>query len=936
MRYDAFISYSHAADGKLAPALQSGLHRLARPWYRMRALHVFRDATSLAASPGLWGSIERALGESRYFILMASPAAADSDWVGREVEWWAKNRSPDHLLIVLTDGDVVWREVDGGFDPDRTTALPTCLHHSFRESPLHVDLRWARSGEMLSLRHARFRAAVLDLAAPLHGRPKDQIDGEDLRQHRRTRRVAALAVVGLLGLTAVSVWSTHQAIQQRDLAVSRQLAVTASAVLETDPELATLLAIEGVRRHASEQAEAVLRRAMLEVPLGVPLQGHRGSIHAMALDPRGERLLTGSADRSVRIWDLATGAVLAELSGHQSTVRQAAFSPDGALVLTVSDEDRDVRIWRADGSLALQLTGYRAQWVGDGHRLLVAASDGSVRLWNAVDGRKEATLQGHSGWIHGIAVSGDGRYAVTVGRDGTAHIWDLDGGIAAGVLRGHDRSVEVVAISPDGGRVATFDEGGAGRLWTLPDGKPLAQLDGHSERVEQAVWERHGDLIATASRDHTVRVWDAGAGRAIHVLSGHVDHVTALAWSPDGNRLATGSDDGTARIWGTGGRTLAVLRGHGAQIRLVAFAQDGESVLTAGQSSVIRRWRIPGDWRRVELRGHVGGVRYAGITSDGRRVMTVDRAGTFRGWDPASGYPLAVLHTTPEMLVVSPDPTGARVIAALGSESVATLYEVATGAQLMQFHGHSEELTCAGWDGTAARAITASRDGNARVWDAATGHMLASLPGHGAVRVCPALSPDGQRALIAGADRIVRVWDVEREAVVVQLVGNAEGVNQVGWSSDGSRVLIAGSDYLARVYDAQSGQMLDSIRMAYQQGHVYLSFDGRRLLAPGPAGQAVWTLGHSSRVPVTIPGAPSAEVIAAWSPDGRAVVTVNTDGQAVIQPDALFVSLAEVLERACARVTANLTEQEWDQYVGAPTYRPTCLNRPTPEWPNGR
>src|SRR4051794_34526716 len=108
MRYDAFISYSHAADGLLAPALQSALHRLARPWYRLRALPVFRDQTNLSAAPDLWPTIESALRESRALILLASPEAAASKWVRREIEAWRAKPDPGPIYIVLTGGTVVW------------------------------------------------------------------------------------------------------------------------------------------------------------------------------------------------------------------------------------------------------------------------------------------------------------------------------------------------------------------------------------------------------------------------------------------------------------------------------------------------------------------------------------------------------------------------------------------------------------------------------------------------------------------------------------------------------------------------------------------------------------------------------------------------------------------------------------------------------------
>src|ERR1700754_416135 len=143
--YDGFLSYSHAVDGRLAPALQTGVERFAKRWNRTRALRIFRDKASLAANPSLWQVIERALARSDWFLLMASPEAAASVWVGREVDWWLRHRGADGLLIVVTGGELCWNEDLGGFDPAVSTALPPALYGAFRAEPLWVDARWARS-----------------------------------------------------------------------------------------------------------------------------------------------------------------------------------------------------------------------------------------------------------------------------------------------------------------------------------------------------------------------------------------------------------------------------------------------------------------------------------------------------------------------------------------------------------------------------------------------------------------------------------------------------------------------------------------------------------------------------------------------------------------------------------------------------------------------
>ena len=155
--YKAFISYSHAADDRLAPSLQEGLHKFAKPWYQRRALRVFRDDTHLVTNASLWTSIEAALEDAEYFIYLASPRAAASEWVQKEIAFWKENRPSGKLLIILTDGEIYWDSRRGDFDWSKTTALPELLSGVFDEEPLHLDLKWAHAEPHLSLRHPRFR-----------------------------------------------------------------------------------------------------------------------------------------------------------------------------------------------------------------------------------------------------------------------------------------------------------------------------------------------------------------------------------------------------------------------------------------------------------------------------------------------------------------------------------------------------------------------------------------------------------------------------------------------------------------------------------------------------------------------------------------------------------------------------------------------------------
>jgi tetratricopeptide (TPR) repeat protein len=237
--YDAFISYSHAKDKPIASALQSAVQKLGKPWYRRRALRVFRDDTSLSATPHMWPTIEQALSQSRYFILLASPQAAASKWVMREVAYWLEHNSIETLLIGLTDGDLSWDEAASDFTTGASTPLPPVLAKRFAAEPRWIDLRAYRDGAdkaSASKSDAKFTELAADFAAAIHGKPKEDLLSQEVRQQRHALRLAWSAAASLLVLTvaaATAGWlairSQQEAIAQRDRAEQTLAAATETA-----------------------------------------------------------------------------------------------------------------------------------------------------------------------------------------------------------------------------------------------------------------------------------------------------------------------------------------------------------------------------------------------------------------------------------------------------------------------------------------------------------------------------------------------------------------------------------------------------------------------------------------------------------------------------------------------------------------------------------
>ena len=269
-RYDAFISYAHAADDAFAPVLQRGLQHLAKPWNRRRAMEVFRDESSLAVSPGLWRSITAALDASRWFILLASPEAARSHWVGEEIKYWVSNKGADHLLVVVTDGTWTWDTDTGDLSPASTAANPA-LRGVFPAEPLYLDMTWARRDAGLTLRNAKFRDQIATLAATIQDVPKEEIEGEDVRQERRTHRIvraviATLTVLVLLAsvLAVVANSQRQQADRELAAATSGELIAKSNELGDTNPVLAKLDSLAAWRIDPTNQARyAMLTAARL-------------------------------------------------------------------------------------------------------------------------------------------------------------------------------------------------------------------------------------------------------------------------------------------------------------------------------------------------------------------------------------------------------------------------------------------------------------------------------------------------------------------------------------------------------------------------------------------------------------------------------------------------------------------------------------------------
>jgi WD40 repeat protein len=239
-----------------------------------------------------------------------------------------------------------------------------------------------------------------------------------------------------------------------------------------------------------------------------------GAVASAEISPDGRLLVTGSWDRSAKIWDVATGRAVRKLAGgHDGAINTAEFSPDGREVLTASD-DFTARAWAVESG---QPTG--------------------------------VVFRGHERPVRGAYYSPDGERVLTVSEDRTARIWDRHSGNPLGSITGHEWAVMCGAFSPDGSQVATGSVDTTARIWDVASGRELAQLVGHTAAITAIAFSPDGSRVMTGSQDNSVKLWDPRTGKEILSLAGHEQEVTSVDFSPNGQLALSSSRDGTAIVW---------------------------------------------------------------------------------------------------------------------------------------------------------------------------------------------------------------------------------------------------------------------------------------------------------------------------------------------------------------------------------------------------
>ena len=595
--------------------------------------------------------------------------------------------------------------------------------------------------------------------------------------------------------------------------------------------------------------------ALPERSLTALWKGHVGPVNALAFAPDSKTLASGGGDRSIRLWDRATGTNQAAWTGpwpagrerdrpmlHVDPIEAVAFSPDGQTVATATGAP-SVTLWDVSNHTIRRRFAESPEAVRalafslDGARLAIGGDAKIVTLLDLLTGKKPNKLTGHLGPITSIAFSTDGRTVATGSRDASVTLWNSVEATERAVLARHTSGVTCVAFSPDGKMAATGALDWTVKIWDATNGQVRHSLETHRDAIRGVAFSADGATLASSSRDGTFRLWDAGKGLERAIQKPFAGPLGPVAWLSQEKAFITGGDDGALRRWSPRDGTSESVQSnaHSGPITALAPSGDGSTLATGGADHALKIWNVGVLLGARPFAGAAGPVRAMALASDGKLLATAAANGRVQLWDTRTGHaqgePISIeakgtiqiafspdrtlLATLPvgaetatlqfwdvktrrerELLAIEPD--GIHAFAFLpDSHSIAVagqtlgIMGLNSGPAIRNFKGASERARTLAVSPDATTLAAGGVDGMVTLWNTTSGTRAGVLEGHTGSIECLTFTSDGKTLASGSQDHSVRIWDVGTHALRHTLNNARQAITSIAFSTDGKTLAAA-------------------------------------------------------------------------------------------------------------------------------------------------
>jgi WD40 repeat protein/type II secretory pathway predicted ATPase ExeA len=729
-----------------------------------------------------------------------------------------------------------------------------------------------------------------------------------LRRREMVRTTGALAVVLCLIFSFVIAYQVRKRHDAQAAAASARMAASetdfkfaATEMMRDEEPVSLAYLADAMRKNPGNQkaialAVSELRNAVL--PL-VTLH-HGGGVQDASFSPDGAKVVTASEDRTAQVWDATTGQKVGQPMRHAGWVHTAEFSPDGAKVVTAS-WDGTARVWDARTGTEIgnamqhdvSIEGGRlncAHFSADGAEIVTASWDHTARVWDATNPAHpqigKALVHQLPGailetvWTAVFNPKGAPQVAVTASADHEARLWDL----ATHTEKFHklqSDEVNAAVISPDGRWVVTVGDDSTGYILDARSFQPVGRPLQHErdKPISYVAFSPDSRTVVTASYDKTARLWDVPSGNPIGQPMPHADWVEAATFSADSKLVVTASYDRTARVWdGRTGQPLSEPMQHSGAVYMARFSPTDSSLVVT--ASFDHTARI-WKWNRVaELPAisGTGALRAVCLDASAERMVTVTDSGT-QIWNARTGQAAGQMAATGPVTLAACSRDGTLMFTASGKQG--QIRNAMTGAPVGDAIPMTETPNAAVFD-THNRWLAVVAPDQMWLWDAATGRPQGNPIRLGGDATGAVFSGDGSMIATWSHGGTVRVWNVATGATIGKPMIHQGEVKSANFSPDGRLLVVSSTTgHATNLWTVQTGAPAGVLQEDNWVPDAEFSPDGRWVATSSGNAAQVWDVASTNRVSQLMQEKDTV-LVSTFSPNSKWVLTASQDGVAQV------------------------------------------------------